>query len=169
MRELLASCRILLPLLAMLTASQLAQEVAAQSCASPGQQCGNSATGPKCCTAGNYCQPWNPSFYQCRPKPAQCGVPEVGVDYNGNDLAHFVGMKLPDECCSKCAVTSSCAAFTFINSGWDGQTHCYLKTGTGTKTSVAGAVSATVNKCSVPTDGSSTGTTCCPSKTFCQP
>lgn len=172
MRKRFTSCGVLFQLAAVFITCQFVVHKVAAQCASSGQQCGNSATGPKCCTTGNYCQPWDPNNYQCRPKPAQCGVPEVNVDYNGNDLAHFVGMKLPDECCSKCAVTSRCAAFTFINYGWDGKTHCYLKTGTGTKKTVAGAISAVVNSCSVSNGGScgtSTRTTCCPSKTYCQP
>ncbi|KAG6951621.1 hypothetical protein JG688_00013652, partial [Phytophthora aleatoria] len=44
--------------------------------------------------------PWNSNYYQCRAKPAQCGNPEVGMDYNGADIADSTGMKLPDECCN---------------------------------------------------------------------
>ncbi|ETL40003.1 hypothetical protein L916_08707, partial [Phytophthora nicotianae] len=116
-----------------------------EACAASGAYCGNDQSGPNCCPSGNYCQPWNSNYYQCRPKPAQCGTPEVGIDYNGADLADLTGIKLPDECCNKCAGTSGCKAFTFINNGWDGQPHCYLKSGTGTRKKVVGAVSATVS------------------------
>ncbi|KAG3113201.1 hypothetical protein PI125_g7549 [Phytophthora idaei] len=37
------------------------------------------------------------------------------------------------------------SAFTFINNGWDGQPHCYLKSSTDTRKQVVGAVSATVS------------------------
>ncbi|KAG7379566.1 hypothetical protein PHYPSEUDO_008469 [Phytophthora pseudosyringae] len=65
--------------------------------------------------------------------------PEVGVDYYGADIATYADMKKPpEECCNKCAATSGCAAFTFINNGWDGRTHCYLKSSTGSKKNVTG-------------------------------
>ncbi|KAL3664495.1 hypothetical protein V7S43_010247 [Phytophthora oleae] len=144
-----------------------------EACAASGAYCGNDQTGASCCASGTYCQPWNPSYYQCRPTFPQCGTPEVGVDYYGADLANFAGLKLPEDCCNKCAVTSGCAAFTFINYGWDGQTHCYLKSSTGTKKNVVGAVSAAVSTPSCSTNGgfcgNSKGTTCCPSNSYCQP
>ncbi|KAG2967291.1 hypothetical protein PC120_g26976 [Phytophthora cactorum] len=86
----------------------LALAAAAEAWAASGAYCGNDQSGPNCCSSGNYCQPWNSNYYQCRAKPAQCGNPEVGMDYNGADIADSTGMKLPDECCNKCAGTSGC-------------------------------------------------------------
>uniref|UniRef100_H3H1Y6 glucan 1,3-beta-glucosidase n=1 Tax=Phytophthora ramorum TaxID=164328 RepID=H3H1Y6_PHYRM len=159
---------------ATIAADALASTEVAETCASSGQYCGNEQSGPGCCAAGNYCQPWNPSYYQCRPTLAQCGTPEVGVDYYGADISSFVDMKLPDECCNKCAETSGCTAFTFINQGWDGQPHCYLKSSTGTRKNVAGAVSAAFTSTSCSTSnggycGTAKGTSCCPTDTYCQP
>ncbi|KAF1778867.1 Glycoside hydrolase superfamily [Phytophthora cactorum] len=83
--------------------------------------------------------PWNSNYYQCRAKPAQCGNPEVGMDYNGADIADSTGMKLPDECCNKCA------GIHVHQQRLDGQPHCYLKSSTDTRKQVVGAVSATVS------------------------
>ncbi|EGZ18601.1 hypothetical protein PHYSODRAFT_332350 [Phytophthora sojae] len=94
---------------------------ASEACA----YCGNDQSGPNCCVSGNYCQPWNPTYYQ----PANA-------------------RQLPDDCCNRCASTSGCAAYTFVNNGWDGQPHCYLKRGTGTRKKAVGAVSAVVSSSS---------------------
>ncbi|RLN66722.1 hypothetical protein BBJ28_00018025 [Nothophytophthora sp. Chile5] len=155
--------------------SEVAAEV--EACAGSGQYCGNNKSGPNCCPTGQYCQPWNPDYYQCRATPAKCGTQEVGVDYYGDDLADVVGMVLPDECCNKCAETVGCAAYTFVNYGWDGKTHCYLKSGTGTRKNVVGVVSAVVTSpqsgsCSTKVDGNcgnANGALCCPSGAYCQP
>jgi len=155
----------------------LATSEAAEACAAAGEYCGNESSGPNCCPSGNYCQPWNPWYYQCRPTPAKCGTPEVGVDYYGGDIADVTSLKLPEECCNQCAATSGCAAFTFVNYGWDGKTHCYLKSSIGTKKNVAGVVSAVVTSsspgsCTTASGGycgNSKGATCCPSDTYCQP
>ncbi|KAE9037412.1 hypothetical protein PR001_g8392 [Phytophthora rubi] len=168
----MSSSRLLL--LALAASCVTGVTASADACAASGGYCGNEQSGPSCCSSGNYCQPWNPSYYQCRPAPAKCGTPEVGVDYYGADIADIVGLVLPEECCTKCSATSGCVVFTFINSGWDGQTHCYLKSSTGTKKTVAGAVSAVVASatCSTPTDGycgNSKGSTCCPTTAYCQP
>jgi glucan 1,3-beta-glucosidase len=152
------------------------QEVSAQ-CVGSGQYCGSDQSGPGCCLAGEYCQPWSPDYYQCRPKPAKSGTPEVGIDYYGSDISSFAGLKLPDDCCNKCAETAGCAAYTFVNYGWDGQTHCYLKSGTGVKKNVIGAVSAVMAStgsatCSTQNGaycGNSKGSFCCPASTYCQP
>ncbi|EGZ06587.1 hypothetical protein PHYSODRAFT_532067, partial [Phytophthora sojae] len=122
---------------------------------------------------GNYCQPWNPDYFQCRPELAQCGTPEVGVDFYGDDLFDVVGLRFPDECCDECAATSGCIAFTFINYDWDDQTHCYQKSATGTKKGVPGAVSTVVTSaCHTQSGGycgNDKGTLCCPDTTYCQP
>ncbi|GMF26705.1 unnamed protein product [Phytophthora lilii] len=167
------SFALLFAIAASLTQNQevIASTEVAEACAASGEYCGSEQSGPNCCSSGNYCQPWNPSYYQCRPTLAQCGTPEVGIDYYGDDISDFAGMKLPEECCNKCSQTSGCAAFTFINYGWDGQTHCYLKSGTGSKKNVAGAISAVVS-CSTSNGGycgNSRGSTCCPTSTYCQP
>ncbi|KAL3664497.1 hypothetical protein V7S43_010249 [Phytophthora oleae] len=143
-------------LAAAVTASfNLIPEVAAstevaEACAATGQQCGNAQVGPNCCPTGQYCQPWNPSYYQCRPTFPRCSSPEVGFDYWGNDLVNgdITGLTLPEDCCNRCSSTASCVAFTFVNVGWDGRPHCYLKSGTGTKTANAGAISATLTSSS---------------------
>ncbi|KAG6617315.1 Glucan 1 [Phytophthora cinnamomi] len=135
----------------------LASSEAAEACAASGAYCGNDQSGPNCCTPGNYCQPWNPTYYQCRPTPARCGTPEVGIDYNGADIADLTGMKLSDDCCNRCASTAGCAAYTFVNNGWDGQPHCYLKSGTGTRKKAVGVVSAVVSSSSTPRATNTTG------------
>ncbi|KAH7472746.1 uncharacterized protein KRP23_9728 [Phytophthora ramorum] len=172
-----SSRRVAVALAAVVISSQVFfQEVSAQ-CTKSGDYCGNDQSGPSCCESGNYCQPWNPSYYQCRPNPAKCGVPEVGTDYVGDDLSSFEGMKLPDDCCNKCAETAGCVAYTFDNRGWNGKSQCYLKKGTGTRASKIGLVSAVVSSASGSTCstkngdycGNSRGTYCCPDSTYCQP
>ncbi|KAJ0395379.1 hypothetical protein ATCC90586_008671 [Pythium insidiosum] len=108
-----------------------------------GGWCGNSNEGAKCCPEGEFCQPWNPGFYQCRPAPQQCGAMEVGVDYYGEDLKTIRGGFAWD-CCDRCAETAGCTAFTFINYNADGQSACYLKRGNGDKRRLDGAVSSVV-------------------------
>lgn len=173
------ACLLLTVILGSTTQVSSVQGAAAASeaCASAGQYCGNTNTGPNCCPSGEYCQPWNPWYYQCISQPAKCGVPETGVDYWGNDIADIPSLKLPEECCNLCADTVGCKAYTFVNAGWDGRTHCYLKSGTGTKKSISGAVSAvvTVPKLSSCTTkvgdscGNKDSTTCCPYGSYCQP
>ncbi|KAJ0391342.1 hypothetical protein P43SY_011429 [Pythium insidiosum] len=137
-------------------------------------QCGSDKDGVKCCPDGEYCQPWNPWFYQCRPAPTQCGVQEVGVDYYGDDLDRFE-ISLPWECCDKCAATPGCKAYTFVNYNADGKAWCYLKKGTGQRREVVGAVSSTVlhpkPSCSTPEYGycgNKDGVSCCPTGFYCQ-
>jgi endo-1,3(4)-beta-glucanase len=111
--------------------------------AAPGGNCGNDKDGAIACPSGQYCQPWNPSFYQCIPAPAQCSVQEVNVDYFGNDLETIQGI-LPSECCASCAATSGCLAYTFVNFNANGKSACYLKSGVTTKKTAVGVVSSTV-------------------------
>uniref|UniRef100_K3WY68 Apple domain-containing protein n=1 Tax=Globisporangium ultimum (strain ATCC 200006 / CBS 805.95 / DAOM BR144) TaxID=431595 RepID=K3WY68_GLOUD len=145
------------------------------ACAASGDYCGSDRDGAKCCPSGEYCQPWNPTYYQCRPSPQQCGVQQVGVDFQGDDMQTVIGI-LPSECCTKCAETAGCKAYTFVNYNSNGKSACYLKSGTGAKRNLVGAVSAEVTnpKPSCTTEqwgscGDSRGTTCCPSGFYCQP
>lgn len=112
-------------------------------CASSGGQCGNNKDGARCCPSGEYCQPWNPSFYQCRPAPQQCATQEVGVDYYGDDIKTIESI-LPWDCCARCAETPGCKAYTFVNYNANGRSACYLKSGVGKRQVLVGAVSSTV-------------------------
>ncbi|KAJ0394227.1 hypothetical protein P43SY_003566 [Pythium insidiosum] len=150
--------------------------VAAPECAVPsGGQCGSDSHGVKCCPSGEYCQPWNPWYYQCRPAPQKCAKQEVGIDYYGDDLERITDI-MPWECCDRCAETAGCQAYTFVNYNAGGKAICYLKKGTGQKRELVGAVSSQVLNpkpaCSTPewgACGSSAGTQCCPSGFYCQP
>nr|QYE52130.1 elicitin-like protein [Pythium porphyrae] len=140
-----------------------------------GVGCGNMHTGPLHCLEGQYCQPWNPWYYQCRPVAAKCGKPAVGVDFYGDDIVS-VSVLLPELCCAKCQATAGCKAFTFVNYNYDGKPRCYLKKGTGHKRALPGAVSAVLSSspapCAVsggPCGTYKDGTTCCPPGEYCQP
>jgi glucan 1,3-beta-glucosidase len=140
-----------------------------------GGQCGSDKDGVQSCPSGEYCQPWNPNFYQCRSiDTATCGQQEVGIDFNGDDIA-TVEASLPELCCDKCRKTQGCKAYTFVNYNADGRPRCYLKSGSGTKQKLVGAVSAVVSApaCTVPSAGQcgsdKDGVSCCPSGEYCQP
>lgn len=105
--------------------------------------CGNDVDGPSVCVAGAYCQPWNAEIYECIAVPEGSGTPEVNVDYFGDDIDEVRGVN-PHECADTCIKLSGCAAYTFVNTNDDGQTTCYLKSGTGTRTEKIGAVSAAI-------------------------
>ncbi|KAJ0393861.1 hypothetical protein P43SY_005983 [Pythium insidiosum] len=113
-------------------------------CATPsGGQCGNQNDGAQCCPDGEYCQAWNPGFYQCRPAPKQCGVMEVDVDYFGGDIKTIKDIFAWD-CCARCAETAGCTAFTFVNYNADGHSACYLKRSSNDRRPLVGGVSSTV-------------------------
>lgn len=105
-------------------------------------RCG-SAGSATCCPPGSYCQPWDVRVYQCIPTPTQCQRQYPNVDFYGEDLNVFYGLK-PSQCCAKCATTPGCKAYTFVNDQVD-KPACYLKKGMGTKRPHASAVSALVN------------------------
>lgn len=114
------------------------------TCARSGGACGNETVGPTCCTAEReYCQPWRPVYYQCRPAATQCGIQRVGVDLYGDDLATYFGLS-PEVCCETCVTTDKCKAYTFVSLGPDGRSACYLKTGGGAERAMPGAVSAVI-------------------------
>ncbi|POM71450.1 Cellulose binding elicitor lectin (CBEL) [Phytophthora palmivora] len=141
-----------------------------------GDGCGNSE-GTTCCPDNGYCQPWNSGYYQCIGLPDKCPEQEVDIDYYGNDLQTIYGL-YPTDCCEKCASTSGCAAYTFINENADGKTACYLKSSTSGKRTKKGAVSAvykdfTGSTCTAKIGDScgntNSGPSCCPEGAFCQP
>ncbi|KAE8894754.1 hypothetical protein PF005_g18353 [Phytophthora fragariae] len=143
-----------------------------------GGPCGDSSRVREmnCCDYG-YCQPWNSGYYQCLDKPELCPDQETDIDYYGNDLETIYGVQ-PDECCEKCASTSGCAAYTFVNENPDGITACYLKTSTAGRVEKKGAVSAAYKdfveptctaKAGDPCGNANSGRTCCPAGAFCQP
>ena len=60
--------------------------------------------------------------------PAKCATPQVNVDFYDDDLktVYDVGAR---ECCSHCAQTKKCKAYTFVNYNGFAPWRCYLKTG----------------------------------------
>ncbi|DAZ97514.1 TPA: hypothetical protein N0F65_009782 [Lagenidium giganteum] len=77
------------------------------------------------------------------PAPAMCSQQLTNVDLYGDDLQTVYGVQ-PSDCCAKCAETSGCKAYTFVNSN-PGQPACYLKRGTGSRRTKVGAVSGILN------------------------
>lgn len=113
-------------------------------CGVSGGACGNAELGAKCCKEQDeYCQPWTPEFYQCLRMDTKCGVQQVGIEIQGDDLATYFGV-LPGVCCDTCVTTDGCKAYTFVSqdSGHGGKSACYLKRGSGVKSPLVGAVSA---------------------------
>nr|CCA19273.1 cellulose binding elicitor lectin (CBEL) putative [Albugo laibachii Nc14] len=82
-------------------------------------KCGDSLRPSElnCCDYG-YCQPWKAEYYQCIDKPARCSIQHTDKDLHGNDLETLYGLQ-PNECCTKCASTKGCVAYTFINENPD--------------------------------------------------
>jgi cellobiose dehydrogenase (acceptor) len=77
---------------------------------------------------------------------ATCSTAETNVDYIGNDLSSRLSSSASG-CCSICASTSTCKAYTWTN--YNSGT-CWLKTAKGETQSKAGAVSATLGGGSTP-------------------
>lgn len=96
----------------------------------------------QCCPSGAYCQPWNPGYSQCIPKPdaAKCPTILENVDFYGDNLDIKYGLA-PAACCDACALNVDCRFFTFVNYNPDGKTACYLKKTFTEKRAKAGAVS----------------------------
>uniref|UniRef100_K3W5W5 Apple domain-containing protein n=1 Tax=Globisporangium ultimum (strain ATCC 200006 / CBS 805.95 / DAOM BR144) TaxID=431595 RepID=K3W5W5_GLOUD len=106
------------------------------------ERCGDSNSA-KCCPSGFYCQPWNPTEYQCIPEPVQCSRQFTDVDFFGNDLSVVYAL-LPSECCARCADTPGCKAYTFRNDN-PGYPACYLKSSSSGEIASTGAVSGLLN------------------------
>ncbi|TMW65488.1 hypothetical protein Poli38472_008130 [Pythium oligandrum] len=116
----------------------------------PMAQCGSSQTGVLCCPEGHYCQPWNPSYYQCIPAPEnkKCPTMVTGVDFYGADLEVKYGLQ-PGECCDACYNSKECRVFTFVNYNSDGKSACYLKSAIKEQRVLVGAVSGYKNKLAI--------------------
>lgn len=141
----------------------------------PSGNCGNAVDGALRCTDRYYCHPWNAWYYQCVAVPERCGVPTTDFGFDGDDLATVKDLTTP-ECCDQCVDAPECVAFTYVSSNADGRAACHLKSGTGVKKRMKGAIAVVMAdrapSCSTKADescGDKTGTRCCPSDTYCQP
>jgi len=156
-------------------------------CVEPWGNCGNANVDPKCCTKGQYCQPWNTGYYQCINAPEQCQEQYTNVDFYGDDIKTAY-VNQPGDCCNECVKTTGCKAYTFVNDNPGGPA-CYLKKGFGTKQTKKGVVSGVVTSvtpppttapptsppphCDTPQYGTcgsdTTPVKCCPDKFYCMP
>jgi hypothetical protein len=129
-------------MLAAVAALQVSTTAAATCATAPYASCGSNA-GTTCCPDGYYCQPWDAGFFQCVVPPAQCSQQFTNTDFYGEDIKTVYGIQ-PAECCTQCAQTAGCTAYTFVNSN-PGSPACYLKKGSSDKRVAVGAVSGIVN------------------------
>ncbi|TMW65489.1 hypothetical protein Poli38472_008131 [Pythium oligandrum] len=115
----------------------------------PYGQCGTSQTGALCCPHGQYCQPWNPTFYQCIavPEEKKCPTVVTGIDFYGSDLEVKYGLQ-PGECCDACYNSTTCHVYTFINYR-EGSTACYLKSAITEQRANTAAISGYKNKLAI--------------------
>ncbi|KAJ0389041.1 hypothetical protein P43SY_010357 [Pythium insidiosum] len=90
--------------------------------------CAGVPGAPHCCPDGAYCQPWNPGYSQCIPKPdaAKCPTVLENVDFFGDNIDVKYGLQ-PGQCCDACAQNADCRYYSFVNYNPDGKTACYLK------------------------------------------
>jgi hypothetical protein len=80
--------------------------------------------------------------------PAQCKKQLSDTDLYGDDLKTINGIQ-GSECCTECAVTTSCVAYTFVSGNTASDNACYLKKGMGQQKTKTGAISGVVNNASV--------------------
>ncbi|TMW55087.1 hypothetical protein Poli38472_013849 [Pythium oligandrum] len=105
----------------------------------PGGFCGDQIDGVLPCVNDEYCQPWDPWHYQCRPIDAKCGIQETDVQFDGEDI-DVPRLVLPERCCDKCHETEGCVGYTYTF--YDAQ--CHLKKGITGKSTHLGGISATI-------------------------
>ncbi|GLE03432.1 hypothetical protein PINS_up012334 [Pythium insidiosum] len=147
---------------------QLARAQAPRCAGQIGDYCGNEGSST-CCPSGAYCQPWNPSYYQCIAVPDGCSNMETDVDYYGNDLVRLVGIQ-PWDCCRECQQRADCQAFTFRNQAGPA---CYLKSSAAGRVRSVGAVSGRKRGCATQPGqqcgSAAAGAGCCATGSYCQP
>ena len=114
-----------------------------ESCSTPPYGSCGSSSGFTCCLDGYYCMPWNPSFYQCMTNLSQCTKQFTDISFDGQDLVE-VKANQPSECCSICASTKGCKAYSYDNYS-NGSPVCKLKSGSDSHVQAKGYVSGIVN------------------------
>jgi len=122
-------------------ARKFKKQMRASGCSTPAWgKCGDQ-NGVSCCVDGQYCQPWNPGFYQCIKTPDGCSKQLTEIDFPGNDIG-TARAGTGEECCQACKSNPKCQAYTFVNFNNNGP-QCYLKSsaGDGKGVSKKGAVS----------------------------